>query len=278
MGGFGPVAGVSLVAAVLPGDADQPTDGTLAISPKGANAGSSQTFTLTFTATVRLVGGTVILQVPAGWPPPQALPVGTEGYTTSTCVGCTLTTDPTAMTITITGLTLAPPGTTTPSSLAVMYPATVPGSAASDTFTAMVQQTRSSALLSSGSAPVAVAPVTSTPVTTRATTPATTPVTTPATTPVTTQASTSPSSSQPTNSPDGSRGPILLVLGLVAGLALVLLAGWFVRPRPVRVRAVPHAGPPAQLSVHATGTDATHTVRIEPHPGAATTTTEERGP
>jgi hypothetical protein len=64
-----------------------------------------------------------------------------------------------------------------------------------------------------------------------------------------------------------------LLLGL-AGLAVGFLAGWFMRPRwpPGRnVRAVPHAGPPAQLSVRATGTDATHTVRIEPHPGAATT-------
>jgi hypothetical protein len=73
---------------------------------------------------------------------------------------------------------------------------------------------------------------------------------------------------------------LLLVLGL-AGLAVGWVAGRFMRPRalpiPPNVQAVPHAGPPARLSVHETGIDATHRVRIEPHPGAATTI-EERGP
>ena len=74
-----------------------------------------------------------------------------------------------------------------------------------------------------------------------------------------------------------------LVLGLVvAGLAGGLLVGRFMRPRvppiPPSVQVVPHAGPPAQLSVHPTGTDAAHTVRIEPHPSDTTTTTEEQGP
>src|SRR5450755_765919 len=167
-GGVGPVAGVSLVSAVLPGDADQPTDGTLAISPNLVNAGSPQTFTLTFTASMRLVNGAVILQVPAGWAAPVQT-AGSAGYTT--CAACTLITNPSAMTITITGLLLAPPGTTTapiPSSIAVMYSATVPSSAASDTFTATAQQTLRSALLSSGSAPVTVTPLTSTPASTPA--------------------------------------------------------------------------------------------------------------
>lgn len=77
--------------------------------------------------------------------------------------------------------------------------------------------------------------------------------------------------------------PIALVTGLASGFAVVLLAGWFLRPRRApmiaqSVRAVPHEGRQIQLSVHATGTDATHTVRIEPYPGAATTTIREVGP
>ncbi len=77
--------------------------------------------------------------------------------------------------------------------------------------------------------------------------------------------------------------PIPLVMGLASGFAVVLLAGWFLHPRraPMTaqgVQAVPHEGLQGQLSVHATGTDATHAVRIEPHPGAATTTIREVGP
>src|SRR5215468_10084042 len=144
-GGFRPVAGVSLASAVLPGAADQPTDGTLAISPARVNAGGSQAFTLTFTATMRLSNGTVILHVPAGWPSPTQTP-GSPGYTYITCASCTLNHDPRKMTITITGLYLAPQGTTTagiPSSIAVTYAATVPvpSSATGDTFTASAQQT-----------------------------------------------------------------------------------------------------------------------------------------
>jgi len=44
------------------------------------------------------------------------------------------------------------------------------------------------------------------------------------------------------------------------------------------VRAVPDTGPPGQVSVRNTGTAATHTVRIEPSPGASTTTIEEVRP
>ena len=52
-------------------------------------------------------------------------------------------------------------------------------------------------------------------------------------------------------------------------------------PAPIpaaNVRAVPDTGPPGLVSVHNTGTDATHTVRIEPSPGTSITTIEEARP
>ena len=50
-------------------------------------------------------------------------------------------------------------------------------------------------------------------------------------------------------------------------------------PAPAaNVRAVPDTGPPCLVSVHNTGTDATHTVRIEPSPGTSITTIEEARP
>ena len=300
--GFGPPTSVSLVSAVLPGDAVQLTGGTLAVSPNAVNAGISQAFTLTFTASMRLVQGTLILQVPAGWPLPQVQTAGSDGFITcAACAPGSLITN--AMTIMITGLVLSPPGAAIagpPSSIAVTYSATVPPSATGSTFTATAQQTSRSAPLGAGSAVVTVTPVT-TPVTTPATTPATTPVTTPATTPVTTPVTTpattpvttpvttpattpvsiSSSSSQAGGS--GSDVSIPLVLGLIAGIAAVFLAGRFLHHHPgsgppQTVRAAPDAGPPAQLSVRTTGAEATHTVRIEPHPGAATTTIKEPRP
>jgi len=44
------------------------------------------------------------------------------------------------------------------------------------------------------------------------------------------------------------------------------------------VRAVPYTGPPGLVSVRTTGTDATHTVRIETSPGTSVTTIEEASP
>ena len=44
------------------------------------------------------------------------------------------------------------------------------------------------------------------------------------------------------------------------------------------VRAVPHDGPPRVVSIHRTGTEATYTVRIEPHPSEGITTIEEAPP
>ena len=79
-------------------------------------------------------------------------------------------------------------------------------------------------------------------------------------------------------------GPGLLwgVLGGLAaiGAAIVGVLVWRrlrrpPPPPPSVVKAVPDAGPPPAISVHATGTGTTHTVRIEPHPGTSITTIEE---
>jgi hypothetical protein len=255
----------------VPGNADQPLDGALAINPAAATAGTFLPFTLTFTTAVPVKDGSVILQVPAGWPAPQTETPGSDGYATSR--EGTLTTDPSTMTIQIAGLILA-----TNSSIAVRYSATVPPpTAAGDTFTAAVQQTLGSAPVNAGSVSVTVTAPTPTP------TPTATPTVTPTPTPTAT-ATPSPTPTPASSSLWTWPGILLpLGLGLAVVLAVGLLVGWFTRHRPPpvitqSVRAVPHAGPPDQLNVHQTGTGATHTVRIEPHPGTPSTTIEERGP
>ena len=47
------------------------------------------------------------------------------------------------------------------------------------------------------------------------------------------------------------------------------------RAHPPVITAVPDAGPPIATSVYAIRTGATHTVRIESHPGTSITTMEE---
>ncbi len=72
-----------------------------------------------------------------------------------------------------------------------------------------------------------------------------------------------------------------VILAAAAG-ALAVRRRWLRRhvlPTPTpRVRVEPHTGPPGLVSVHTTGTDATHTVHIEPSPGTSTTTIEEARP
>ncbi len=87
----------------------------------------------------------------------------------------------------------------------------------------------------------------------------------------------------------GAQGPQTLIIAL--GTALVAAAGIagtvLVRRRQPRsrrrplepsVRAEPHAGPPTMVGVHATGTDATQTVRIEPSPGTRSVRTRKVSP
>jgi hypothetical protein len=88
--------------------------------------------------------------------------------------------------------------------------------------------------------------------------------------------------------PVSSKGPGVLVFLLAA--AIMAAAGISLAVRRLRlhsrqslarapdVRAEPDPGPPGQVSVRNTGTAATHTVRIEPNPGASTTTIEEVQP
>ncbi len=81
---------------------------------------------------------------------------------------------------------------------------------------------------------------------------------------------------------------IVLAAAVILATTAALLALLVLRRRRVRsrsrarpepsVRAVPDPGPPASVSVHATGTGATHTVRIEPTPGASITTIQETLP
>ena len=84
-------------------------------------------------------------------------------------------------------------------------------------------------------------------------------------------------------------GRLPLLIGVAAAVIVAAAAaGVAVRRRRLRsrpspaadlgVRAVPHAGPPVTVRLQATGTGATHTVRIEPHPGASVTTIEESQP
>jgi hypothetical protein len=76
---------------------------------------------------------------------------------------------------------------------------------------------------------------------------------------------------------------IPVAVGLAAALVAVFAVGWFGHRRPApliaqSVQAVPHAGAPARLSVRTVGPDETHTVRIEPHLGAAATPTTRELP
>jgi hypothetical protein len=80
--------------------------------------------------------------------------------------------------------------------------------------------------------------------------------------------------------------PLLIIAAAAAILAAA--AALLVRRRrlPSRlslvpepdVRAVAHAGRPAVVRVQASGTEATHTLRIEPHPGVGITTIEKLRP
>ena len=76
-----------------------------------------------------------------------------------------------------------------------------------------------------------------------------------------------------------------VILAAAAAAATMVLRRRRLRSHPppapapaANVRAVPDTGPPGLVSVHNTGTDATHTVRIEPSPGTSITTIEEARP
>jgi hypothetical protein len=79
---------------------------------------------------------------------------------------------------------------------------------------------------------------------------------------------------------------VVLLIVALAAVILAIAAAWLVvhqlrlrsrppEPQPPNIRAEPHGGPPAVVSIQDTGTDKTHSLRIEPHAGASVTTLEE---
>jgi len=269
--------------------------GTLSVSPGTVTAGVPQPFTLTLTFTAQAVipDGTVNIQVPLGWPLPETQTPGTPGYTVCAACGPGLLAVA-GRTITVTNVSIAPASAFVRvelSSISVTYSATLPAYAPGGTFTATAQQSPRLVPVSTNSEVVTV------------TTPGSPLPSVTVSSPVSPPPSPSPSASQTvspspspsrslssaplvsptiTHVPDGSGSgvPIALVLGLAAAFAAILGVGRLLRHRRApltaqSVRAVPGEGPPPQVSVRATGADATRTVRIEPHAGVAVTTLEE---
>jgi hypothetical protein len=266
--GFGPSAGVALVSAVSLAAA-QPNYATLTLMPTSVTAGVITQFSLTFAALMPFKGGTVAVQVPAGWAAPTHTgSAGSPGFTSVTWTGpgpptVTLSTT----TITITDIALGTDQVVTVSYwAAALQPASSPSETVS--FAATAQQFASSAMQSLTGQVTVMSPVSS------STSPASS-----STSPVS-----SSSSSRTGRGGSGSHVPVGLVLGVAAAVGAVMLLAWrLVRHRPVpltaqTVRAMPNAGPPAHLAVHTTGTEPTLTVRIEPHPDAGTTSIEELWP
>jgi hypothetical protein len=276
-----------------------PSYGTLSVAPSSSvTAGASYDFVLKFSAIVNFDDdGWIELTVPPGWPTPTQGAADSQGNVSCVPDECgPLTFSPHNVTI---GPALALRPT-----VAIDYFATVPATASTVTFTAVV--TPAYHFTATSSVAVAVIPA-STPPTSP--TPSASPTTpTSATTPTLATTPTSPvsaiSPTRPLTSPSRGAGvaasssrsaglpphqglwrlvgqdtsiPVALVLA--AGFAVVLFAGWRQHHRPVltpgsSVRAVPRAGPPHQPSLRVTGKEPTRTVRIEPHPG--TTTTNEK--
>jgi hypothetical protein len=87
-----------------------------------------------------------------------------------------------------------------------------------------------------------------------------------------------------TGTRSGAGRALLRIVALAAVILAIAAASLVVRqllrsrppvPPPPNIRAEPHGGPPAVVSVQDTGTDKTHSLRIEPHVGASVTTIEE---
>ena len=80
---------------------------------------------------------------------------------------------------------------------------------------------------------------------------------------------------------DNTTGALVGLGVIVAAIVGGLVWRWRRRPprppapHPPVIKAVPDAGPPIATSVYAIRTGATHTVRIESHPGTSITTMEE---
>jgi hypothetical protein len=285
-GGVGPPTSVALVSAVSLAAAQQDY-ATLTPVTMSVTAGVATQFTFTFTAAMTFKGGIVSLQVPTGWPDPTTGPPGSQGVSS---VASSNPTQPVptftfnGATISISNVDLGPGQTITVSySAAAPQPASPPSEVFS--FAATAQQFAHSVMQSLASQVTVMSPVSASisPVSA-----STSPVSASAS-PVSASASPVSASASPLSAHKGAGGSgsdvaVPLVLGLAAAIAAVaLLARRLVRRRVVpvtaqSVQAVSHAGPPAQLTVHKTGTEPTRTVRIEPHPDAGTTTIQELDP
>jgi hypothetical protein len=283
-GGAGPPATVALVSAVSLAAAQQDY-ATLTPVTMSVTAGVGTQFTFTFTAVTTFKGGILSLQVPSGWPDPTTGPPGSQGFS-SVASSNPNQAIPTfnGATITITDVDLGPGQTITVSySAAAPQPTSPPGEVFS--FAATAQQFPHSVMQSLASQVTVTSPVSaSTSPASASTSPASA-----SASPASASASPAPASASPVSARTGTGGSgsdvaVPLVLGLAAAIAAVaLLARRLVRRRVVpvtgqSVRAVSHTGPPAQLTVHKTGTEPTRTMRIEPHPDAGTTTIQELEP
>jgi hypothetical protein len=304
----GLIAAACLTATIArtTGAVAQPSDGTLYVSPSPVSAGTEHYFTLEFAATVGFDQGTIALTVPPGWP----VPINDASGNSSGDVSC-VSGECQNLSVNGSTITIDIAAAFTPT-IYVGYWATVPASGApSATFSAVVQpgprlqsgQTQTEVTVTPVSAtptpsvtptPTPTPSATATPTPTPSATPtpsiSVTPTPTPSVTTSPTPRSTSPSVTSPTPEPSRSTPPgppgiwtdVPVASGVVAGFAMVLFTGWRLHRRPLTmagtsVRAVPRGGPPPRLTVRATGTEPTRTVRIEPHPGT-TITSEEPEP
>jgi hypothetical protein len=254
------------------------------VAPPSVTSGQDTEFILTVTALETFKGGIVIVQVPDGWSLPTT--TGSEdslGYTSLVppVIGKPdLSTSST--TITVTDIALAPNQVLT---ISYWAEAAEPAPPPSETvnFGITTQQ-------------FAISPTQSlsqqvnvnSPVLQQIESVSASPSSASASSSTSASASSSPSptltSSPPSSGGSSSHLSVALLVGLAAAVGLVgLLVMWLVRRRPLpvpeqHVRATPHPGPHAQVSVRTMGPEPTLTVRIEPHPDASTTTIEEVPP
>jgi hypothetical protein len=89
---------------------------------------------------------------------------------------------------------------------------------------------------------------------------------------------TTPTSAPSSGPPSGVIGGLIAIGAAIAGVLVWRRLRRPPPPPPSDIKAVPDAGPPPAISAHATGTGATHTVRIESDPGTSITTMEEVRP
>jgi hypothetical protein len=215
--------------------------GTMMVTPGRVTAAHRSTLRFSYTAAQAGLSpsGEITVEVPAGWTIPSGRP-GQAGYVSASRGLLSLS----GRRITLTGVTLGPG-----QQVSITYAAaTAPGTAGLATFTTTEQPDGTATLAALRMSPEVTVAL-----------------------------------------PAGTRGrmsdwlPILLV---VIGLALAAATAGLLAFRPLRrgahpvpggnVRAVPHSGPPASVTVRDTGSRPALTVRIEPRAGATVTTIEER--